>query len=160
MAHLITAYVRCRPISQRLLHRPSGHFCSVHMHRCTGSLIFMVCSITYHYKYLLWFTLLSWSFSLSLSLADSGGTGHCSHQWNHSGFCFFCFFLPVFQGMCLLLFLIYILSICYCCFPSFSVFTIKFLMLFRWHIDSCTFPLWLPPSTIGLHQWGFGCLRR
>ena len=107
----------------------------IHTHRGRGCLIFMVCSITYHYKYLLWFTLLSGCFSLSLSPSVSStpwrlqtpAAAHISgitlvfSPWVSENF-------PSF-----ITYLLYALS--YCCFSPFC-FTIRLLMVFRCCIDS------------------------
>lgn len=137
------------------------------MRKSSGSLIFMVCSITYHYKYLLWFTLLSGSFSLSPSLAlffclflTLGKPSSCSYQW--ITVIFFFLSLGFRKSAFFISYLSYALSSC--CFFLFFCFTIRLLMVFRCCSDSLcdSLPIsaWMtfssarafyPPSTENMH---------
>lgn len=94
----------------------------------------MICSITYHYKYLLWFTLLSGCFLLSLSFClfftlETWDTSSCSYQWNHSGF-----LSLESESLPFSSYLLYALS--YCCFSHSLSLAIRLLMVFRCCIDS------------------------
>lgn len=130
-------------ITQCPLLHPCGYlrltyeYTHIHMHtEAAGCLIFMVCSITYHYKYLLWFTLLSGSFSpfsLVLSLPYPGDFRHqqllvsAESLWSS---------LFGFPKICLLSFLIYCMPSVIVVFSPFLRFTIRLLMVFRCCIDS------------------------
>lgn len=135
-----------------------------HTHIGSGCEIFMVCSITSHYKYLLWFTLLSVFFSLALSLClfltlETLDTSICSYQCNHSDFlsldfrefAFFHFIVIVCPELLL--------------FFHFLCFTIRLLMVFRCCTDSlpacfcmhyvCDCTSYPPGSTYAYISWGY-----
>lgn len=98
----------------------------------TGCLIFMVCSITYHYKYLLWFTLLSGSFSLSYP----GDVRHRQLLVSQASLWFSLYGL---RRICLRFISYLFCALGYCFFfPHFLCFTIRLLMVaLIWSVSPC-----------------------